>query len=430
MANAVGEVARGSSREVPGEEGHPIIVILTCVALLFFTPGAVAGHANGDLNGAEAYLKGAFEAIQQSRFGAALDEIDRVITLHPNFRLAHLIRGDLLQARTQPLKTFGGTGHDARERVEELRAEALARLRNYRDPPRADRFPRYLLQLDPGQRHAIIVDSNRSRLYLYENAGGAPHLLADYYTTLGKRGIEKFREGDQKTPIGVYYVTSGISGTKLPDLYGWGAFPISYPNAWDRMQGRGGYGIWIHGVPADTYARAPRASDGCVVLANPDIENLGRSVQVGVTPVIIAEEIDWVPAEELKAQREAFRKQLEAWRADWESRDADRYLAHYGPQFRSDSMNFAAWGAHKRRVNTGKNWIKIGLSNFSIIRSPGKEELMVVTFNQDYRSSNLAQQTRKRQYWLRQGATWKIVYEGPTRGAPVALPESFPGKRR
>lgn len=73
MANAVGEVARRSARERPGDESHPIIAILTCVALFIFTAGAVAGNANGDLNGAGAYLKSAFEAIQQSRFEAALD---------------------------------------------------------------------------------------------------------------------------------------------------------------------------------------------------------------------------------------------------------------------------------------------------------------------------------------------------------------------
>jgi hypothetical protein len=48
---------------------------------------------------------------------------------------------------------------------------------------------------------------------------------------------------------------------------------------------------------------------------------------------------------------------------------------------------------------------------------------------QDYRSSNLAQQTRKRQYWLREAGNWKIAYEGPIRGTPVILPESYPGTR-
>jgi len=415
----------GSIRGAPAKFLRPAFLCTIVIA-----PCAIAAHVNGDVNGADAYLKRTFEAMQEGRFGSALDEIDRVIAAHPNFRLAHLIRGDLLQARVQPLKTFGGGGQNGRDKAEELRAEALARVRSYRDRPRADRFPRYLLQLDREQRHAVVVDSSRSRVYLFENAGGAPHLVADYYTSIGKRGTDKRKEGDQKTPIGVYFVTGNIPGRKLPDLYGWGAFPISYPNAWDRIQGRTGFGIWLHGVPADTYARAPQASDGCVALANPDIEALGKSVQVGITPVVIADEVEWADAGELVAERDAFGKQFDAWRRDWESRDLNRYLAHYSARFHSDKQDRAAWGAHKRKVNAGKNWIKVGVSNLSILRSPGKDSLMVLTFNQDYRSSNLSQQTRKRQYWLREAGTWRIVYEGPIQGARVPLPESFPGKRR
>ena len=399
--------------------------VASSVPLLVFAPAAIAGHPNGEVNGAEAYLKRSFDAIEQHRLQAALDEIDRLVTAHPNFRLAHLIRGDLLLARTQPLKILGNTGHTARERLEELRAEARARARIYRDRPRADRFPRYLLQLDSAQRSVIVVDSSRSRLYLYENAGGAPHLVADYYTTLGKRGIVKNVEGDQKTPIGVYNVTSSIPGSKLPDLYGWGALPIDYPNEWDRMRGRTGYGIWLHGVPSDTYARAPLASDGCIALANPDIEDLAKRVQVGATPVIIAERIEWVALETRRAERDAFAQQLEAWLADWQSRDSGRYLAHYARDFRSGTMGLEAWRAHKQRVNAAKSWIKVSLSNLSVFRAPGAPAVIAVNFDQDYRSSNLAQKTRKRQYWVEEGGRWKIAYEAPVKRSAVTLPESF-----
>jgi murein L,D-transpeptidase YafK len=59
---------------------------------------------------------------------------------------------------------------------------------------------------------------------------------------------------------------------KLTDFYGSGAFPINYPNEWDRIRGRNGYGIWLHGTPRDTYSRPPRASDGCIVLSNEDLD--------------------------------------------------------------------------------------------------------------------------------------------------------------
>jgi murein L,D-transpeptidase YafK len=393
---------------------------------------ASVGHAGqprsaASLNGADARLKLVFEKVNRQQLNAALDEVDRLIARHPNFRLAHLVRGDLLLARVQPIAGFGNTGHAADGRLDELRTEALARLRAYNDHPPADLIPRYLLWFGRSQRHAIVVDASRSRVYLYENAEGTPRFVGDYYTTLGKYGIEKTREGDRKTPIGVYHVTSRIPGSKLPDLYGWGAFPINYPNEWDRRTGKTGYGIWFHGVPSDTYARAPWASDGCVALANPDIKDLAKRVQVGATPVIIAERVEWLTQAAWQAERDAFMSQFQTWRADWESLDTDRYLDHYAGNFRSDGMDLAAWREHKRRVNAGKTWIKVSLNNVTAFRSPGKQSLIAVTFLQDYRSNNLSQRARKRQYWVEEDGRWKIAYEAPIRRFAIALPESFPG---
>lgn len=385
-------------------------------------------RSSARLSGAEAQLKRVFEKVGETQLDAALHEVDELIARRPNFRLAHLVRGDLLLARARPITGFGNTGHAARERLDELRSEVSARLRAYSDHPSQNLVPRYLLQFAPTQKHAIVVDASRSRVYVYENANGTPRLVEDYYTTLGKRGIEKEREGDQKTPIGVYEVTSKIPGSKLPDLYGWGAFPINYPNAWDRMRGKTGYGIWLHGVPSDTYARAPAASDGCIALANPDIEDLGRRVQVGATPVIIADRVEWLTPEAWRAENGAFMRQLEAWRKDWESLDTDRYLAHYSRNFRSGSTDIAAWREHKQRVNAAKIRIKVSLANVSVFRNPGKQSLIAVTFDQDYRSNNLAQQTRKRQYWIEEDGRWKIAHEAPTQGAKFVLPESFPGR--
>jgi hypothetical protein len=198
----------------------------------------------------DAALSGVVEAIEGNRLALALQRVEKLIAEHPNFRLAHLIRGDLLLARARPLQTFGDVVKTVpREGIEDLRAEALVRLRALRERPRAERLPRAILQLHPGQTHALVIDSRRSRMYVFENLDGRPHYVADYYVTLGKRGIDKAREGDQKTPIGVYHVTANLPRQKLTDFYGAGAYPINYPNEWDRRRGRNGYGIWVHGTP-------------------------------------------------------------------------------------------------------------------------------------------------------------------------------------
>jgi len=382
-------------------------------ACALLAAAALATGGGAGAAGPEQALSAIFGAIEQNRLDLALERVEALLAAHPNFRLAHLIRGDLLLARAQPLSTFGNAPKTVpQDRVEALRAEALARLRAMRERPPADRVPRHVLQLEPGQRYALAVDARRSRLYVLHNDGGRPRLAADYYVALGKNGIEKAREGDQKTPIGVYHVVASLPRSKLTDFYGAGAFPINYPNAWDRHLGRNGYGIWLHGSPSETYSRPPRSSDGCLVLANADLEALAGMLQAGVTPVLIAQELEWVPPETLEAERRELHEALARWRSDWESLDTERYLAHYSARFRSGTQDFAAWAKHKRRVNARKRWIQVGVARVSMFRYPG-ENFVLVSFEQDYRSSDLANVVmRKRQYWTREEGRWKIVYEG------------------
>jgi len=376
--------------------------------VLMFIVAAGAGAATP-----EDRLSGVFEAIEANKLDMALKRVEALIAEHPNFRLAHLVRGDLLLARSRPLLTFGNVVKTVpQEKIEGLRDEALARLRAQRQRPGEDRLPRYVLQLHAEQKHVLVVDSQNSRLYIYANQGGRPRLIADYYVTLGKNGIDKTREGDQKTPIGVYHVTANLPRSKLIDFYGAGAFPINYPNEWDRRQGRNGSGIWLHGVPSDVYSRPPRASDGCLALANPDLESVGRHVQVGMTPVIIADKVEWASSAALEAERAALAGAVEQWRADWQSRDTGRYLTHYSQRFASGKQDYAAWSAHKHAVNAAKTWIEVRLSRLAMFRYPRESDFVVVTFDQDYRSNGLTHVMKKRQYWIKEGGAWKILYEG------------------
>ena len=361
---------------------------------------------------ADALLGKAFAEIENNRLDLALDHIEALLRAEPNFRLAYLVKGDLLLARGRALKAFGNAPQGPRERLDGLRAEALARLNAYRDRPAPNQVPRYLMQMREDQRYAIVVDNERSRLYLYQNENGRPGFVADYYISTGKRSGEKTREGDEKTPVGVYHVTASLPKSKLSDFYGSGAFPISYPNEWDKRHGRNGHGIWLHGTPSDTYSRAPRASNGCVVLANADLDALSKKLQIGLTPVIISEQVEWLSLDDWNAERNALNAEIERWRSDWESLDTARYLTHYSKNFSADRENFADWGRHKRQVNSGKTWIKLTLSNFSMFRNPGKDELVVVSFDQDYRSNNLSNTMKKRQYWTKEGGRWRIIYEG------------------
>jgi len=386
--------------------------IAAAALMVLVACSAVAASPYADDSTADVLLAQTLLDIRDNRLDAALDEINKVLRDYPNFRLANLIKGDLLLARAQPIGEFGAAPNAPRDSVENLREEALARLARYRLERPTDRVPKYLLQLNPDQKYALVVDTGQSTLYVFENRDGQPHYLADYYVSSGKNGTDKTRSGDKKTPLGVYQVAASLPRAKLAAFYGVAAFPLNYPNEWDRREGRDGHGIWLHGTPINTYSRPPRASDGCVVLTNQDLEAISKKIRVGVTPVIITENIEWAEPQEVDALREDLLKSVESWRHDWESRDTAKYLRHYAPGFSTGRQNLAAWSQQKRTVNAGKSWIKVGLDRISIFLYPDRDDLAVVTFDQDYGSSNLSNTMKKRQYWIRQKGTWRIIYEG------------------
>ena len=238
----------------------------------------------------ERMIVAAIDAIRDNRMGDARATVDALLSKEPNYRLAWLLSADLYAMRSMPLANMGGgiNAPQDQERLEDLRREAMARLHRQANPPPAGQLPSELIAFSHNQKFAILVDTLASRLYVFENNNGTPRYVTDSYVTVGKLGTEKLREGDQRTPLGVYFVYNHMSRPQLDktfgaqaDLYGVGAWPISYPNEMDKREGRTGHGIWLHGSPSDTYARAPQASNGCVVLTNPDMAQIAEHLQIG-----------------------------------------------------------------------------------------------------------------------------------------------------
>jgi murein L,D-transpeptidase YafK len=402
---------------------HPLklaffFICLMLVPIVHLPPADAMGKKPGSLThtiqnfGPEARLVKVLFEISNDHLDAALREVESLLKVYPNFRLAHLIHGDLLMAHAAPLETLGDVAGAPKDKIEDLREEALARLKRYVGQSHQNQVPDNLVQFDPQQTNAIVVDASKSRLYLFANDNGKPKYVGDYYITVGKNGADKTKEGDQRTPLGVYFITSSLPKDKIGAFYGIGAFPLNYPNEWDRREGRNGHGIWLHGVPSDTYSRPPRASNGCVVLTNQDLKQISHSLQIGLTSVIINDNINWVDESAVEKEKASLDKALESWRKDWESLNTERYLSHYSREFSSGGQNYRDWAQQKRQVNAGKSSLKIDISRVSMFRYPGKDNMVVVTFEQDYHSNNLNNRMRKRQYWHMENGQWRIVYEG------------------
>lgn len=350
--------------------------------------------------------------VTQGKNEQALKTVDELISKTPNFKLAYLVRGDLLMAQAQNLQAFGNPNINQTEAVRDLQDEARVRIERYLSNENLDKVPELLLSPNQQQSHVIVVDTDKSRLYLYKNNGSKLDYVADYYVTVGKNGVDKKSEGDKRTPIGVYFAKPKLT-QPLADMYGDGAYPLNYPNEWDTQHNRSGSGIWLHGTPSDTYSRPPRASDGCVVLTNQDLKTLAPILQTGKTPVIIANNLKWSNTNQPDAEKQSLQAAIDAWLNDWKSQNTNQYLSHYSHAFSTDGINYQQWADHKFRVQANKPKVDISLSNISMFAYPDSEKkLVVVDFMQDFRSPTLSNKMEKRQYWIKEDNVWKIISEG------------------
>lgn len=372
---------------------------------------AQAPVASGEAADPEVLLIEVYKELGANNLRKALAKADKLVAEFPTFRLGHLIRGDLLLMHTRPVKTLGAID-GPEDKLKNLREEAMVRLRSLRERPDPDLFPRLVLKLREDQKHVLLVDARRSRLYVYANRGGQLKFVTDYYISQGKYGVNKIKEGDQRTPVGIYYITSHLPGARLPDFYGSGALPINYPNEWDKINGRSGSGIWLHGTPSDSFSRPPLSSDGCVVLTNPDLHKLAGSVEIGKTPVVIAESVDFVNKTKWDNDRNLANRLVDGWKRDVESLSPARVVENYSRNFKSErGEGLDTWLSKHQQFMSGVKGLSITLRDMTHFFYPGREDMIVSTFTQESQFGRSKTSIRKRQYWAKEGAQWKIVYE-------------------
>ena len=350
--------------------------------------------------------------IQGQNHEQALHSTRELIRQYPHSRLGHMLYADLLLAKAEPLTEIG-SGIKMDNASRDFRYEIQQRWKHDKDQTHENLYPQNILFLAENQPYVILVDQHSSRIYVYRNQGGDLQLETNYFITIGLKGYGKEKRGDQKTPIGIYQVTRYIDGGELPDLYGEGAFPINYPNAWDKRKQRTGGGIWLHGTPSYTYNRSPWASDGCIVVSNPDFLHIGNFISPDLyTPVVVTEKVNWLTREQWLEQRQQAIQLLSSWIFDWESLDHDKYSSHYSrSELEAYGRNFKAWDGHKRWVDRDKTWVEIEYNKLNIFNYPGEDNLMLMQFDQSYRSNNLSIDSSKELYWRKNTDQWQIVYE-------------------
>lgn len=134
----------------------------------------------------------------------------------------------------------------------------------------------------PRADQIVIVKSTRTLTLLCQG-----HVLKTYKVALGGQPVgAKDRQGDNKTPEGLYTIDSRNQHSQFHL-----SLHISYPSAADRERARRlgvnpGGDIFIHGLPPlwASVGAAHRLHDwtlGCIAVTNPEIEEIWTMVKVG-----------------------------------------------------------------------------------------------------------------------------------------------------
>ena len=229
---------------------------------------------------------------------------------------------------------------------------------------------------EQGNEYAIVVEKNTQRLFLYEYDGKMYKEINRFKCSTGEAPGAKSVSGDKKTPEGVYFFTKEHKKKDLAPIYGTRAFPIDYPNFLDRIAGRDGHSIWMHGTNKPLKARD---SNGCIDLANPDIEKLAKYITLNRTPIIIVDKISYVSDDSDKKIAESISRFLLNWNNSLQNGTYHEYLNFYDPEYLPDISWWPDWSGLRKKIQSSNIAFSIKLKRPIVSMHKG---IYVVLFDQ------------------------------------------------
>ena len=238
-------------------------------------------------------------------------------------------------------------------------------------------------------KDVVIVKTNKNdkilKVYSYTN-GKIKKEFEQKEVITGLMG-DKEKEGDLKTPIGFYEL--GAKFNPGDQYYGPFAFATSYPNLLDKVQGKTGGGIWIHGYPLDGTRLDEFKTRGCIALFNDKLEDFAKVV-AGKKVYVLTEEKDSVKAK--KDEIASLMADLFAWKYAWTESDVNAYLDFYDEEEfkRFDKSTFSQFASMKRVIFSRKEHKIIKFSDISISPYPNLEDekMYRISFYEDYYTKN------------------------------------------
>lgn len=276
----------------------------------------------------------------------------------------------------------------------------------------AGQNPAYLLQVPDSVVTILVAETDTSTLHRFGTGAGAADRHDERYMSVGQNGVGKQRAWDRRTPLGIYFVNERLDTKGMHERYGPLAFPLDYPNVWDRINKRSGDGIWIHGVTPDAGRRPPLDTDGCIALPNDELLALAPQLEPMVTPVIITRQIRWMNPGQIAAARRELVAALDTWAESYRSGDLHRYLSLYADDFEYRGMHKEEWAVYRRPSVSSSDVQGFELQDVLLLADPENSDLYLSRFRQKIVGKARTIETIKRLYWRRTaGGALQIVAE-------------------
>lgn len=273
--------------------------------------------------------------------------------------------------------------------------------------------PAWLLEIPDSVSDILVAETDAAKMHRFSHVGGEIVKIDERYMSIGLNGPGKVRAWDRRTPLGVYFITESLDTSRLHEKYGVGAYPLDYPNTWDRRNERTGYGIWLHGVDSNNPDRPPRDTDGCLSIPNEELIKIADRLQPLVTPIVVTRELRWLPPAAIAETREALRTAIDDWRESLERADIRAYLSHYADDFRHRDMSRAEWASYRLNVFERRPLERVEIEDVMLVADPDVDGLYLSRFTQTLTTGEATITTTKRLYWQRSAdGEMKIIAEG------------------
>jgi len=280
----------------------------------------------------------------------------------------------------------------------------------------ADELNLYLKNISADSIETVLlVDKSQQRLLvLKSDAPRNIQAIDTFRITTGKIEGNKEKEGDQKTPEGIYTIISSIPGKLLPAKYGPMAFVLDYPNRVDKIQHHNGSNIWIHGRDEEIIGWQ---TEGCVSLENNKLLELSNYITLQKTPVIIIDSL--YHNGHSSAAYEKFNLSdsiIVNWVDFWNKGDIESFGRLFSEHFKTQSWsNKRLYLNNKKQLETIYNWKDIGTNKLWILQSDYEA---IVHFQQDYLCPTFFSRGNKQLHLIWADSLWQIISEDFTATQP------------